>query len=937
MRPGRTGGVTRGRGDAALAGLVSLTCLGATAAPEDLIDAAAGAIAEALGYRTVVFNLYRPEFDDLHVTTVHGSDDARRSLLGRIRTVESWTALLDERHAFGGAYLVRHDAHDWAGHDSYVPDAPVPDGDETAWHPEDALFVPLRSSTGALLGTLSVDEPVSGMLPDEHAVEVLVSFASQVSAALERAHAVEDVARRGREMEELLLVSGELSRQRSADGVLAAVSEGIRQALGFEKVAAYLHVDGDELVLRAAPGWRPQDGVPPVLSAAALAPLFAPELLSEGCSLLSAAVAEALTPAAMHTLYESESNGRGPHAWDHHWLVVPLRDAAGELLGAIWADEPRDRLLPDTARLRALRLFADQASGAVEATRRSDALLASERLHRSVISALDEGVIVLAADGRAVACNDSAAQILGLAAGAVIGRLPPWVPAVRVDGTTVEEGTSPIGAATLESEPLRDRLVRIVRPDGEERWTSVNGQPLDDGGFVLSFSDETDRLAHERQIAHMAFHDALTGLANRAQFEEHLALTLARARREHQTAAVLYIDLDDFKAVNDSLDHAAGDEVLRQVAMRLGGQIRGGDLLARQGGDEFLLLLPGLGSDADVAAEAVSRNLLAQLEAPFEVGSAVFEVGASVGVAVYPRDGEYPPEVLRHADAALHQAKRAGGRTVTFYERGSDDARGRLTASARLRRALAEDELVLHYQPVVPLQAREAVGVEALVRWQDPERGLVPPGDFIALAERTGLIDRLGEWVLDAALAQNAAWAAAGLRTVVGVNVSPSQLRTPAFADRVLAAIEEHGLRTRSLCLEVTESAAMRDAERAAPVLSRLREAGVLIAIDDFGADFSSLSRLRDLPVDILKVDRSFLRGVPGDPTASAMLTAILALADALGLEAVAEGIETPEQEVFVREHGCALGQGFHLGRPLPADGATEVLAGGSGALHFLK
>ena len=938
MRTSGEGRPVRGRGDAALAGLVSLTRLGASAAPGEVIETAAEAIACALGYRTVVFGLYRPAFDDFEVTVVHGSDAARSSLLGRLRTRESWAPLFDERHAVGGAYFIPHGEHDWSAHDSYVPaHVPAPAAGGVAWRPEDALFVPLRSSTGDLLGTLSVDEPEDGQRPDTPGIEVLVSFASHVSVALERSHAIEDAARRGREVEELLHLSGRLALHASADAVLAAVSDGIRQALGFEKVAAYLRDGTDALELRASPGWLPQDRVPQALSASALTPLFAPALLREGCSLLAAHEAEALTPPAMHTLYASARNGRGPRAWDHHWLVVPLRDTAGDLLGVLWADEPRDHLLPDATRLKALRLFADQAVGALEAARGRQELLASEQLHRSVVAALDEGVVVLGPEGRAITCNDNAARILGLRPEDVVGARPPWVPLFTEDGVALDEARSPSLSAARTGTPLRDSIMRVGRTDGEDSWLSANGQPLADGGFVLSFTDITERRAHERQIAHMAFHDGLTGLANRAQLEEQLARTLARARRDQGTAAVLYIDLDDFKAVNDSLDHAAGDEVLREVALRLAANIRGSDLLARQGGDEFLLLLPGLGEDPDAAAETVARNLIAQLETPFEVGSAVFEVGASVGVAVFPRDGAFPAELLRHADAALHQAKRAGGRTVAFYEPEHDDARGRLTASARLRRALAEDELVLHYQPVVPLSFTGPLGLEALVRWQDPERGLVPPGEFIALAERTGLIDQLGDWVLRTALEQLAAWARDGLEPVVGVNVSPSQLRHAGFADRVLAQLDVHEAPPGSVCLEVTESAAMRDAQRTAPVLARLREHGVRIAIDDFGSDFSSLSRLRDLPVDILKLDRSFLRDVPGEPAAGAMVKAILALADALGLLAVVEGIETAEQEAFARAHGCALGQGFHLGRPLPVEEATRVLTEAQGALHFLK
>ena len=466
MGPTTTTRGARTRGDAALAGLLSLTRLGPSAAPEQVIDAAAGAIAEALGYRTVVFNLYRRAFDDFRVVVVHGSDEAKDSLLGRVRTRESWEPLFDERHAVGGAYLVRHDAHDWSAQESYVPEGvPAPADDDGAWHPEDALFVPLRSSRGDLLGTLSVDEPQDGRRPDAEGIELLVSFASHVSVTLERAHTLEDAARRGREVEELLCVSGRLGLQTSADAVLDVVSTGIREALGFEKVAAYLGMADDTLALCAAPGWRDDDGLPEAFSEADLAALLAPELLSEGCSLLTAPDAEALTPPALHTLYESERNGRGPHAWDHHWLVVPLRDCAGALLGILWCDEPRDHLLPDPARLKALRLFADQAVGALEGVRRAGALAASESLHRSVIDALDEGVIVLDGEGRAITCNESAARILGVGVDEIVGHVAPYVDVFHPDDSPLALST-----ASFRGGQGAETILRIVRRDVEERW-----------------------------------------------------------------------------------------------------------------------------------------------------------------------------------------------------------------------------------------------------------------------------------------------------------------------------------------------------------------------------------------------------------------------------------------------------------------------------------
>jgi EAL domain-containing protein (putative c-di-GMP-specific phosphodiesterase class I) len=304
------------------------------------------------------------------------------------------------------------------------------------------------------------------------------------------------------------------------------------------------------------------------------------------------------------------------------------------------------------------------------------------------------------------------------------------------------------------------------------------------------------------------------------------------------------------------------------------------------------------------------------------------EVGVSVGVTVVGDDGAPPAELVRRADVAVHQVKRAGRGGFRRYDPAQDDTRERLDLTRRLRRALAQDELRLHFQPVVDVATGVTVAVEALVRWQDPERGLLGPGTFIPHAEEVGLIDAIGAWVLDAACAQARLWAEEGLRPGVAVNVAPQQLRRAGFVADVRAALERHDVDPGQLILEVTESTAMAEPERTEPVLRELRALGVAIAIDDFGAEHSSLARLRDLPVQALKIDRSFLREVPGDPRASAIVTAILELAGALGLHAVAEGVETAEQHRFLAEHGCGFAQGFGLARPAPAPAITPLLAG---------
>jgi diguanylate cyclase (GGDEF)-like protein/PAS domain S-box-containing protein len=449
---------------------------------------------------------------------------------------------------------------------------------------------------------------------------------------------------------------------------------------------------------------------------------------------------------------------------------------------------------------------------------------------------------------------------------------------------------------------------------------SWRGQP--DGSIIGIAIDVTARHRSEARLAHLAYHDRLTGLPNRSTVEEQLGRELARAQREGTTVATLYIDLDHFKLVNDSLGHAAGDQVLVQVADRIRAIIRGGDLLARLGGDEFMLVCPGTGgSDAEVVAE----KILAALDASLVLDGEEFQLGASIGIAVGPNDGADPAELLKHADTAMYQAKRSGRDAYALYSDDAGDSRGRLTLTARLRHALAEDEFVLHYQPVYDLATGGLRGVEALVRWEDPAAGLVPPDRFIPHAEETGLITRIGAWVIEAACRQAAAWTELGLTPRIAFNASPRELRDETYVDRVAGALERHGLRPERLLIEVRETP-MHGSDRTHEVIERLHRLGVALALDDFGTEHSSLSRLRELPVQVLKVDRSFLRDVPGDAASAAIVRAIATLGAGLGMDVVAEGIETAEQVRFAAEAGCGFGQGYHFARPLTAERATELL-----------
>jgi diguanylate cyclase (GGDEF)-like protein/PAS domain S-box-containing protein len=571
----------------------------------------------------------------------------------------------------------------------------------------------------------------------------------------------------------------------------------------------------------------------------------------------------------------------------------------------------------------------------VTATRIAEAALAeSEERNRGVIHALEEGLLIYGADGRAISCNAAATRILGLPEGELLGRSAAEWP-VRLtfeDGTPLTTEDAPSQRALRTGLPQRDAVVSVVRGDGSELWASVSSHPLvREGeshpyGVVTAFSDITERRRAQEQIAFLAYHDSLTKLPNRALLDEHLALGLARARRAGTSVALLYVDLDDFKAVNDSLGHAAGDELLRRIAVRLRGVVRSTDLLARQGGDEFLILLSDLDSDPRLSAEAVAKQVEAALLEPFSIADAEFEIGSSIGISIYPDDASDADTLLRHADAAMYEVKQAGRGGIASYGGDSRQTLARLSLTSKLRRALQRDDFVVHYQPLVEPATGDLVALEALVRWHDAERGIVGPDEFIPLAEDAGLIEAIGGWVLHAVCAQLRRWREEGLDPHVHVNVSPRQLRRPDFPTTVRESLAAEGVPPSSLTLEITESAAMLDAERANPVVRALHDLGVRLAIDDFGSGHSSLSRLRDVPVEVLKIDQSFLRGVPDDPQAAAMTRAIIELGAALGMLTVAEGVTSEAQRRFLVEQGCSLAQGFHFARPLVAADATARL-----------
>jgi diguanylate cyclase (GGDEF)-like protein/PAS domain S-box-containing protein len=468
---------------------------------------------------------------------------------------------------------------------------------------------------------------------------------------------------------------------------------------------------------------------------------------------------------------------------------------------------------------------------------------------------------------------------------------------------------------------------RVVHRDGSVRYvetlrTNLMHDP-NVRGIVLNTRDITERKQFEEQLEHQALHDALTGLANRALFPDRVQHALDRQLRDGRPVSVLFMDLDDFKTINDSLGHAAGDQVLRDIGERLLGNLRTADTAARLGGDEFAVLLEDGGEEGMTAAD-VAERILAMLDEPFLLDETEVFVRASIGISV-AESGDVPEsaeELLRNADVAMYLAKEKGKNRYQLFEPAMHDtALKRLELKAALQRALEHDEFRLFYQPVIELESGKVSGVEALIRWFHPERGLVPPLDFIPLAEETGLIVPIGHWVLKEACRYAAELQSRyplDERLHMAVNLSARQVARPELVDEVRQILEETGLEPSTLILEITESVMIQDMDLAISRLTELKALGVQLAIDDFGTGYSSLNYVRRFPVDILKVDKSFIDGVTEGGESSALTAAVIELASILNLKPVAEGIERPDQLARLLELQCDLGQGFLFAKPLP-------------------
>ena len=496
----------------------------------------------------------------------------------------------------------------------------------------------------------------------------------------------------------------------------------------------------------------------------------------------------------------------------------------------------------------------------------------------------------------------------------------------QVDGLAPVEGHDPADyrATVAARRPLRGFVYGTVRPDGQPVYVRISGDPQFDGGRFTGYrgvaSDVTAATLAGQQVLQLARYDSLTGLANRHMFHEDLERALQRSADQASGFALLFIDLDRFKYVNDTLGHDAGDELLKVMARRLSSLLRGADRLARLGGDEFVVLLDHVTDPA--ALSKVASRLLTELAEPLELGGHMVQISGSVGISLYPADGRDAATLLKNADTAMYLAKSRGKNNFQFFTPDLAQRAARFFAMENdLRQAIDSDQLVLHFQPVFRASDSGLCGMEALVRWQRPGHGLVGPGDFIPLAEESGLIVPIGRWVMQAACRQLRAWREAGFNPPrCAINLSARQFAGNRLVDEVREALAMHALEASALTVEITEGQLMAEPERAQLTLQRLQALGVQVAIDDFGTGYSSLTYLKRFTANTLKIDQSFVRGLPHQRDDMAITQAVVAMAHSLQMAVVAEGVETAAQLQAVQQLGCDMVQGFHLARPMPAE-----------------
>ncbi|TCS35655.1 PAS domain S-box-containing protein/diguanylate cyclase (GGDEF)-like protein [Paucimonas lemoignei] len=570
-----------------------------------------------------------------------------------------------------------------------------------------------------------------------------------------------------------------------------------------------------------------------------------------------------------------------------------------------------------------LLLIAQDVTFQLEATRK---LQESEEQFRLTFNQAAVGIAHANTDGEFIRINRKLCEITGYTEAELLHR-DFW--SITHPDDVARDTTLFNRLAKGEiSEYSREK--RYIHKQGHAVWANVTVSSMRDAlgrqRFIGLVEDISRRKEAEEELRRLVNHDALTGLPNRLLLEDRLGQAIAHAHRAGKLVAVMFIDLDRFKNINDSLGHDAGDEVIVEIASRIANSLREADTVARQGGDEFVVVLPDMAQEEDAAI--VAQKILQSLFQPMVVsGQELFPTG-SIGISLYPRDGQDAQTLLKHADAAMYRAKAEGRNDYQFYA-GSmgTNAMDSLKLEGALRRALERNEFLLHYQPQVDIRSGAVVGVEALLRWQPQGKEMVSPADFIPIAEETGLIVPIGEWVLATACAQHKAWRDAGLPPIrIGVNLSARQFQRQDLAKRVARLLEEMDCTPDCLALEITESDVMQNPEAAVEILRQLHAMGMHLAIDDFGTGYSSLSYLKRFPIDCLKIDRSFVRDITSDADDAMIVNSVIALAHSMKLSVIAEGVETAQQLDFLSDHGCDQMQGYYFSKPVPADQIAKLL-----------